>query len=247
MSGIRYRFQKIYDEHVIIHLPEKPNGFAILLIGDVNHYVTDQTSSWMQHPERAQFLEKLCALGYTLIYSNLYGRHWGNDRSLEHLHRIYLTIMKQEIINTKIHILAEGMGALTALKWMENHEEITRSAAFMNPCFSLKVHSDAVREQKLFYKQFHREIMRAYNLTEDEVEPFLLKDEGIIQYSSILPVKIWHHMQGTPYSFINHSRAYEKYREVIGSPISLTLQLTGTRHDFAQKVKAFYQLHEKDL
>jgi hypothetical protein len=247
MNGIYNRFLKINEQNVIIHLPDRPNGFAILLIGDVNHFVTDQTSSWLQHPERANFIEQLRSSGYMVIYSNLYGRHWGNDLSTELLYRIYLTIIKQEIMNERIHILAEGMGALSALKWMENHKDITRSAAFINPCLSLKVHGEAVREQKLFYKQFHREISRAYKLSEEEVDRFLLEDPGIHQYTSTLPVKIWHHMQATPYSFMKHSRAYEKYREELGSPIFLTIQLTGTKHDFSQKVRAFYQLYEKDL
>ncbi|MCF6136828.1 hypothetical protein [Pseudalkalibacillus berkeleyi] len=247
MSGTNCRFQQINDQSLLIHLPERPNGFAILLIGDVNHYVTPHTSSWIQHPERAHFVNELCSYGYTVIYSNLYGRHWGNDPSVEMLNRIYLTILKQEILNSKVHVLAEGMGALTALKWFEKYRGQVRSAAFMNPCLSLQAHGESVKEQKLFYKQFHREICRAYSLSEEEAEEFLLSDRGVHQYVSDVPVKIWHNMSGTPYSFIKHSRAYEWVREQLGAPISLTLQLTDTNKGFAKKVKAFYNLHEKDL
>ncbi|WP_408010695.1 alpha/beta hydrolase [Pseudalkalibacillus sp. A8] len=247
MSNNTHRFFKMNDQHGIIHLPERPNGFAISIIGDTNHFVSDHTSSWIHHPERRKFIEELCLHGYTVYYSNLYGRHWGNERSVELLHRLYHTIIKQEILNFKIHVFAEGMGALSALKWMHRHEGIIRSAAFMNPCFSLKTHGEAVMEQKLFYKQFRREISKAYELSEDEATMLLVKDKGMYEYPSTLPVKIWHNMQGTPYSFIKHSRAYEKFREEIGAPISLTLQLPGGKYDLVQKVKIFYQQNETEL
>ncbi len=247
LSITTHRFIKTNDQHAIIHLPEQPNGFAILIIGDTNHYVTNQTSSWLQHPERRKFIEELCRYGYTVYYSNLYGRHWGNDGSVELLHRMYHTILKQEIINSRIHVFAEGMGALSAVKWMYHHETLTRSVAFMNPCFSLKVHAEAVMEQKLFYKQFHREIRKAYDMSEDKATLFLVKDKGMYDYPSKAPVKIWHNMQGTPYSFIKHSRAYEKFREDLGAPIALTLQLPGGKYDLANKVKNFYQKNELEL
>ncbi|WP_349410243.1 alpha/beta hydrolase [Pseudalkalibacillus sp. SCS-8] len=247
MCGHSHRFFKLNDQCVITHIPERPNGFAIILIGDVNHYVTDQTSSWLQHPERSKFLDDLCSFGYTIFYSNLYGRHWGNERSVDLLNRMYHTILKQEIINPKIHILAEGMGALSALKWLEGHGEKTRSAAFLNPCLSLKVHGEAVREQKLFYKSFHREICQAYELSEHEADEFIQNHRGYRSYTSNKPVKIWHNMHGSPYSFMNHSRAYEHFRDEIGAPISLSLQLSGNKQDFARKVKFFFQQHEKDL
>ncbi|WLD94900.1 alpha/beta hydrolase [Alkalihalobacillus sp. AL-G] len=247
MSKVSYRMFEINNEKGIIHLPEQPNGFAVLIIGDVNHYVTESTSLWIQHPERFMFIDDLTHLGYTVFYSNLYGRNWGNSRSLELLHRVYHSIIKRELVNPSIHLFAEGMGALTALRWMERYKEITRSVAFLNPCFSLKVHSEAVKEQKLFYKQFHREISRAYALNEEEVNRLLSTDQGFKQYQSTIPAKIWHYTQGTPYSFQSHSRAYEHYREQLGAPISLTLQLPGRKADLASKVNSFYHLYEREL
>ncbi|WP_257349163.1 alpha/beta hydrolase [Pseudalkalibacillus decolorationis] len=247
MSKVSYRMFEINNEKGIIHLPEKPNGFAVLIIGDVNHYVTDTTSFWIQHPERSMFIGSLTELGYTVFYSNLFGRNWGNPKSLDLLHRMYHSIIKQEIVNPKIHLFSEGMGALTALRWIDRYESLTRSVAFLNPCFSLKVHAEAVKEQKLFYKQFHREVRQAYGMNEDEVDQLLLEDKGFEQYQSSIPVKIWHYTQGTPYLFQHHSREYEKYREQLGLPISLTLQLPGRRIDFANKLKSFYQQYEKIL
>ena len=42
----------------IIHYPEKPQGFGILIIGDERHFVDGNTSFWMQN-EGKQYAIKI--------------------------------------------------------------------------------------------------------------------------------------------------------------------------------------------
>ena len=96
------------DQWNIVHLPRKPNGFAVLILGDVNHYVSKSNSFWLQHPERTRFVEILVQNGYTVFSSNLYGRNWGSWKASDLAEKVYHSVLRREILNKKIHIIAEG-------------------------------------------------------------------------------------------------------------------------------------------
>ena len=36
-------------EPCVIYLPEKPNGFSVMLLGDYNYFIENGTSLWTQH------------------------------------------------------------------------------------------------------------------------------------------------------------------------------------------------------
>ena len=127
----------------VVHVPERPNGFGVLVLGDKDHFVESSTSLWIQHGGRSQLLQCLQDEGYTVFYSNLYGRHWGSPEAYHLAKQLYHLVMKQEILNKRIHILAEGMGALLALQLMENDgNTFIRSAGLLNPCIDLHTHAE---------------------------------------------------------------------------------------------------------
>ena len=72
-------------------------------------------------------------------------------------------MIRSEILNNKIHILAEGMGALVALKLMEKMRGQIRSVVFLNPILSLKNHLEQEKEYKFFYKKLMRELIAAHH------------------------------------------------------------------------------------
>ena len=47
---------------------------------------------------------------HRLFNSNLFGRHWGAEKAVTYAKQLIHSVLKQEILNPKIHILAEGMG-----------------------------------------------------------------------------------------------------------------------------------------
>ncbi|MEK1831510.1 hypothetical protein AAAC51_29320 [Priestia megaterium] len=51
-------------------------------MGDKDHFVESSTSLWIQHGGRSQLLQCLQDEGYTVFYSNLYGRHWGLQKHI---------------------------------------------------------------------------------------------------------------------------------------------------------------------
>ncbi|WP_218212198.1 hypothetical protein, partial [Pseudomonas sp. 2822-15] len=57
--SVTKRLIKIDNEECLLHLPLKPNGYAILLLGDRNHYIQGETSHWTQHPTRKELLDGL--------------------------------------------------------------------------------------------------------------------------------------------------------------------------------------------
>lgn len=65
--GITERYFQLGTEHNVIHLPYRPNGFGIFILGDRTHFVGNHSSFWLQHYGRNQLLNMLRNEGYTLL------------------------------------------------------------------------------------------------------------------------------------------------------------------------------------
>lgn len=169
----------LFDQQwCMIHYPEQPNGFAIFIIGDQQHFVNEETSFWVQHTGRAKMIEDLTNAGYIVYYSNLHGRNWGNDKSVQLSHMLYHHVIRKEILNNKIHVLAEGMGSLTAIKLIPLMKEHIRSLVLYSPCISLSTHIQQEKNRIFFYKKLLKEIQHAYKITDHEADTFLDSNEG---------------------------------------------------------------------
>ncbi|MCD8510195.1 MAG: hypothetical protein LRY73_10205 [Bacillus sp. (in: Bacteria)] len=151
--SISMRTTTIEEEQCLIHLPEKPNGFAILLLGDRNQFVTNTSSSWLDITPRNKFLQALLQAGYTVFYCNLSGPHWGNDRVFQVVERLVNYVLKTEILNEKIHLFAEGMGTLLAFRMLLHPYIQVRSLVLFNPCIDLEGQMEEEKNNKFFYKK----------------------------------------------------------------------------------------------
>jgi hypothetical protein len=241
---IKERFFQINNQWNVTHLPERPNGFGVLIIGDMNHYVDEKTSSWIQHPERCQLIKQLTESGYTVFYSNLYGRNWGSPKAVYHLSRLYKYIMKREILNPKIHIMCEGMGSIAGLNWLEEMDERVRSVVLINPCIDLKKHVIHEKDKKLFYKRLLRELSSAYDVDINVIDKEFSGFRSIDGFSSLIPTKIWHITQGANFSASDHSRKYENHRKQLGYPIELSIQLPRNQLNKFTEIHEFLNKHE---
>ncbi|TYR79525.1 alpha/beta hydrolase [Priestia megaterium] len=241
------RFFSLDTQWNVVHVPERPNGFGVLVLGDKDHFVESSTSLWIQHGGRAQLLQYLQEEGYTVFYSNLYGRHWGCPKANRLAKQLYHLTMKQEILNKRIHILAEGMGALLAIQLMEGGESFIRSVALLNPCIDLHTHVEHEKNHKFFYKQFMRDMTQAYEIDRKQVRNIISNYLKIEQLKATLPVKIWTSANEATHYPLLHSKRYEQHREQLQSPISLSLYLMEKRYLFERSLSQFYKQHEKVL
>ncbi len=245
--SINQRFFQMGGQWNAVHVPEKPNGFGCLIIGDANHFVDEQNSLWLQHIGRNKIVEEILKCGYTIFYSNLNGAHWGSSQSVMQAKQLYHIIMKQEILNNKIHIIAEGMGALTALQLMEELEEQIRSVAFINPCMDLKAQLTQEKDRKFFYKKIKNEIAKAYNVSENEFEKY----EGFPELSKFkynsLPVKIWQTTTNFSFDPYLHCKRYEELRQKNQSPIAVTYHLVEKRYSYGPSICQFFKKYEQKL
>ncbi|WP_430696968.1 hypothetical protein [Metabacillus mangrovi] len=239
------RFFQYSSEWTVIHTPYQPNGFGILILGDKNHYVDSSTSFWMQHLGRKQLLAALRKAGFTLLQSNLYGSHWGSPKAGALAGELLQLLPKKEIVNEKVHILAEGTGALTALDLMENHPGKIRSIGLFNPCLDLKRHFEDEKANKLFYKRLSDEIAAAYEIEEKDFPACSLR--SLEEISGSIPVKIWDRMSGTPFPYKKHSKVFEEKRKQLGKPVELILHLGEQPYRIHQSVIKFFTLHQKNL
>lgn len=242
------RFFLVGGEWNVIHLPRKPNGFAVFIIGDVNHYVNHYTSSWHQRPDQYQFIEQLKDAGYTVIYSNLFGRNWGSDDACRFMQRLYKEVMIKEILNKKVHVIAEGMGALIAAKLIPNMKSSFRSVVMINPCLNLMHYFNTEKRNKLFYKRFLKELKLAYNVEECELENVLSSMNSSSYKAMPIPLKILHCLDRTPYSLEQHIRPYEQLNNQSELEIELSIFLEEKSFQrLAKPTIQFLKSHEKPL
>ncbi|WP_027408934.1 hypothetical protein [Anoxybacteroides tepidamans] len=238
--AIQQRFFQLDDQWCVVHLPERPNGFAVLLLGDVNQYVTSNVSFWMEHEGRRQLLEDLREYGYTIFYSHLYGRHWGSKKSVRLAKQLIYYVLKNEILNNRIYILAEGMGALNALQLLEEMHTQIRALAMLTPCIDLRAQLEYEKENKFFYKRMLKDIASAYELDETAA------DRAISSLSftfSTVPIKIWQLSGVTHYPSSLHCRKYEELAKEKNAPVEVVYHLPEKRYSFAKAIHQFYQEH----
>jgi hypothetical protein len=227
----------------IIHYPEKPTGFGILIIGDERHFVDESKCFWTQNEGKLAIIDQLKEEGYTIFSSNLYGRNWGSERAVELAQRLYQHVIRSEILNHKIHILAEGMGALAALRLMEEMKDSIRSAVLLNPILSLKKHLEQEKEHKFFYKKLMRELAAAHEWDQKTIESDISAITDIIDLGSDFPVKIIHVLAG------GKSYAQSKlYHQIITSPeIEPTFIVPEKKPQLGKFIIKFLKGHETVL
>ncbi|MDM5153820.1 alpha/beta hydrolase [Bacillus sp. DX1.1] len=243
--SITERFFYLEQQPCVIYLPEKPNGFGVMLLGDYNYFIENGTSLWTQHAGRSYFLNELINKGYTVFSSNLYGRHWGNDQAVRLAKRLYHVVMKKEILNEQVHIIADGMGALVALQMMNQHPECVRSVVMFNPCLDLPAHVEFEKEHKFFYKRLVRELLLAYDVKEAELEAKIAK-KAFPHLPSCVPVKIYVSTQEKK-ERKQLLREYEKKRIYAQCETSLSFHLQDVKYKMVQHTCCFFKKYEEDL
>ncbi|MBM6618300.1 hypothetical protein [Bacillus suaedaesalsae] len=240
------RFFLLEGEWNVVHTPERPNGFAIFIIGDRNHFVDGSTSFWIQNAGRYTFVDLFLKNGYTVFYSNLYGANWGSQKAITLAKRLYHIVMKNEILNDNIHVLVEGMGALTGLKLLEEMGENIRSVAMLNPCLSISAQVRHEQENKLFYKRIVKELRAAYEWDEQNFQTEVEKLKSFETYEATNPIKIWISTDEQTYQSKKLSRLYEQYRKQF-APIQLVFHVNEKRFGIGGSIIQFYEKHEKSL
>lgn len=227
----------------IIHYPEKPTGFGILIIGDERHFVDESKCFWTQNEGKLAIINQMKESGYTIFSSNLYGRNWGSDQAVDLAQRLYQQVIRSEILNNKVHLIAEGMGALVAVKLMEKMKGQLRSVVLLNPILSLKKHIELEKEHKFFYKKLMREVTAAH-----KIDPLLLvkelesmDDEVKLQFG--VPIKIIHIMS----SGKSYNQSKQLQQLLANTDISPTYIVPEKKQQLGNMMKKFFNQFEKVL
>jgi hypothetical protein len=227
----------------IIHYPEKPTGFGILIIGDERHFVDESKCFWTQNEGKLAIINQLRESGYTIFSSNLYGRNWGSDQAVDLAQRLYQQVIRSEILNNKVHLVAEGMGALVAVKLMEKMKGQLRSIVLLNPILSLKKHIELEKEHKFFYKKLMRELTAAHKMDQITLEQELGNMDDEVKVDMGVPIKIIHVMSsGKSY---NQSNQLQKL--LANTDISPTYIVPEKKQQLGNMMKKFFSSYEKVL
>ncbi|HAQ06173.1 MAG TPA: hydrolase [Bacillus bacterium] len=239
---------KLDTEWNMVHYPEKPNGFGILVIGDERHFVNSTSSFWTQNEGKRSLLNTLKEEGYTVFSSNLYGRHWGSKKAVDLAMRLCSHIVRNEILNHSFHIMAEGMGALVALKMLTQTDIKIRSMILINPVFSLTTHLEQEKENKFFYKKLLKELEKAYEIDISALKEKLKAEVELPGFTQEVPVKIIHVLTG--------NRAYKQSRilkelsvkwDEADLPVNISYVLPEKKPQFGMQSVKFFMKHEQVL
>ena len=241
---IHARFFRVQEQWNVIYLPERPSGFAVCLLGGNGMLVENGTSDWENHPEKKRFLEELLSRGYTVFTSSLFEKHWGSPRAFWLIDHLYHIVLKQEILNKKIHLFAERTGALLALQWMNNYPQRLRSCYFVNPCLSLDAYYEQEKENKLYYKRFIKEMEQAYGLPEQDIDGEMIRSVApFLKDEAIPPLSIHCHMQEKQFPLQLHSRPFQKklanYNRIVN------LRIHGKEQSFYKAAQSAYPFFKK--
>lgn len=235
------------SEWNIIHYPKRPTGFGILILGDERHFVDGKNSFWLQNEGKLAIIQQLKEAGYTIFSSNLYGKNWGSEQAVNLAMRLYQHVMRTEILNDKIHILAEGMGALTAIKLLEKMNDRLRSAVFLNPILSLKHHLEQERKNKFFYKKLVRELEATYQRNFREIEAEIYGQNDTITINFGVPVNLIHvlssgrsYHQASLYQFLLKQEMKEPF-------IKTRFIVPEKKQQLGAMIVRFFQNYEKNL
>ncbi|MCL7748194.1 alpha/beta hydrolase [Halalkalibacter alkaliphilus] len=211
--------------------------------------VEKDTSDWEHHPEKNQFLDDLLSRGYTVVASSLYNRHWGSTRAFELFEKLYSIVLKKEILNAKIHLFAQGSGALVALRFLQSHAKQVRSCYFVNPCFFLQAYFEQEQENKLYFKRLQKEIGKAYDLPPKELTSDKIKEiTPQLTEGEVPPLSIHCHMQEKHFPLQTQSRPFQQ--QLAERQIFVNLRIHGNDKSFYKAVQSafpFYKKHEAKL
>lgn len=243
--GQNIRFFKLDTEWNAIHIPERPNGFGVFIIGDIHHFVDEHTSFWIQNAGENQSITNLLEQGYTVFYSNLYGKNWGSPKAVKLAKLLCHIVLKNEILNDRLHILATGMGALVAVQLLSIMEVRVRSLALINPCLDLKAYSQNEKEFKLFYKRFINEVSSAYEIKKEHVEEKLSEWSFRKFFFPSVPIKVWQPIEKSAYPYHLNTKKLIEERKKRNLPTSVTFHLTDKKYGIIQSIYHFFQEHEQ--
>ena len=249
MVDVDVRYFKWKGKWSVKFLPEKPNGFAVYLLSGQDFTVEDSSSIWESHPEKKLFLERLLNSGYTVLTSELNPHHWGNESACSFSEQLIEHLIKTEIINKRIHLFAEGWGAIAAIKLLSRKRVDIRSMLFFNPCIYLESYYDLELQNKLYYKKLKHELSAAYGMKPERINRQWVRqisDPPLKENWS--PLLLIHRVDEKRYPLPSHSRKLERELIKTMQPVQLKLLSSTRRFDsISEPTTLFYQKHEQIL
>lgn len=138
-------------------IPEKPNGYALFMLLDYRLLTSDTAE---------QLIETFVKKGYTVFSSNLLLAEWGSKKAVKHAEHLIQLFLRQETINERIFLCAEGTGALIAQQLFHKETIQIRAATFIQPFLSLQDCLHAYNKDELALKRFKKEMRSQYHLTQ---------------------------------------------------------------------------------
>ena len=164
-------------------------------------------------------------------------RHWGSPKAVRLARQLIYSVLKSEIVNQRIYIVAEGMGALVALQLLGAMPSQIRAVAMINPCLDVRAQLDYEQEHPFVYRRMVREIATAYGLKEEEVPEAV---PSLFLSPHDVPVTIWQLAGVSSYPSALHSRKYEQWMKTTNNRVRVVYELPEKRRQLARQIGQFF-------
>ncbi|MCK0472657.1 alpha/beta hydrolase [Halalkalibacter sp. APA_J-10(15)] len=238
------RYQQIAQKWGVTYLPERPNGFAVFLLGDNGIITREDDSDWEIHPEKSLFLTGLLQRGYTVVVPPLHPSHWGSEEDFRIVLHMYHQVLKQEILNSRIHLLAEGTGALLALRWIAEEKEWLRSCYLINPCLDLQAFYRQEQENKWFFKRLEKELAEVYQEDKRRITNDWIKlIAPSYTFDDVPPLSIHCDINEKRFPLHIHSRPFLQKLAELNTYVNLRIH--GNEQSFYRTAQAAYPFFKK--
>ena len=151
-----------------------------------------------------------------------------------------------EILNEKVHIIAEGMGAIVALKLLQDMNASIRSIILINPILSLKYHLELEKDRKFFYKRLIKELEFSHEMKFQELLEKIQDSGEYICLNSAVPIKIIH--------VLSDNRSYKQSQflkelsvkwDKAKRPFSICYMVPEKKQQLPKQMIQFFKLHEE--
>lgn len=146
-------YLKIFNENACIFKPnenKKKNG--IILLGDEEAFVTEQTTDIHKNKFRYNLIQKLTKEGYYVTYSNNYNKNYGSFKACNNIVNLHYSMTEDLLLKESVHLIGIGLGSFLGLKLSILNYFPIRSLTFVKPILDIYKHRVHIFEKERYDK-----------------------------------------------------------------------------------------------
>lgn len=196
-----------------IGVPEKPNGYGILILGGENTYVKNGEKDFDKNEHITKLVNDLIDKGYIIGYSNSHNKSWGSPLAKQDILYLQTYMSEQFHLNPSFHVIGISMGGILALDLLTDDAFDMKTMVLYKPIMDLKRHREYILNIKKI-DEIGEELSTAYHLNIHSIDNLLESSNILKKKFKFIPIKVMHGKVDTIIPYENNKAILTKmYRE----------------------------------